>query len=298
MRTAVIGIGSNSLRMLLADISGNEFHRIKRYRAGLRTFAALDSDGNIQNEMIRDACRSVSGFAAEARNEGAETVHLFATSAIRDAKNQQVFIDAIEQETSLKVEICSGDLEARLSFIGGAGFESAGLIDIGGGSTEIACGENGNVSFAESLQMGAVRFYRLQPIYDIPTAQVVVKLAAKTLKPVKDMLTNCAYPKWVGVGGTFTTIAALAQQIPWDDRKRIHRYPLSIEAVEDVMNRLAPMPLEMRLALPSLQPQRADIVVHGIAILLACMQEIGISSIQVSEYGNLEGYLKSKYLPH
>jgi exopolyphosphatase/guanosine-5'-triphosphate,3'-diphosphate pyrophosphatase len=97
---------------------------------------------------------------------------------------------------------------------------------------------------------------------------------------------------WVGVGGTFTTSAALVQRIPWNRREHIHGFSLTRESVRAAMEALAPMPMEERLALPSLQPQRADIVVHGIAILL----ELDLPAITVSEYGNLEGYLKVKYL--
>lgn len=296
MRTAVIGIGSNSLRMLVADINDGRLSRVKRYREGLRTFAALDADGNIAADMIRQAGESVGRFLVQAKSAGAETVHLFATSAVRDAKNQQSFIDAMERAASLKMEICSGDLEARLSYIGAADNDPAALIDIGGGSTEIACGQKGQIAYAVSLQMGAVRYYRAQPITDIASAQKVVALASRTLDAVKEKQLISAYPDWVGVGGTFTTTAALVQRIPWDDRSRIHDFPLTVEAVEDTMAYLAPMPLEKRLKLPSLQPQRADIVVHGIAILLACMRELHIPSIRVSECGNLEGYLKYKYL--
>lgn len=296
MRTAAIGIGSNSLRMLLADIDNGELRRVKRYREGLRIFAALDANGNISREMIGLACQKVGEFNREARQSGAETVHLFATSAVRDAKNQGDFISALEAATQLHLEVCSGETEARLSYIGATGKEPSGLIDIGGGSTEIACGKGADIRQAVSLQMGAVRLYRMLPITDAESAMKVVDLATDILKPVRERFLNENCARWVGVGGTFTTAAALAQRIPWDDRGRIHLFPLTLSAVKDVMTYLAPLPLESRLKLPSLQPQRADIVVHGMAVLLACMQSLRIPAITVSECGNLEGYLKLKYL--
>ncbi|MDD3334199.1 MAG: hypothetical protein PHI98_01660 [Eubacteriales bacterium] len=282
--------------MLLADVNGEEIHRVKRYREGLRTFAALDKAGNIEPEMIRLAAEKVGEFSREAYDSGAKTVYLFATSAVRDAKNQTTFTKAIEQATGLCLEICSGDLEAKLSYIGATGSEPSGMIDIGGGSTEIAIGANREISYAHSLQMGAVRLYRIHPIMDSASADEVVALATTILQPLRDELPALDALQWVGVGGTFTTIAALAQQIPWDDRKRIHHYLLSVEAVENTLYSLAPMSMEQRLRLPSLQPQRADIVVHGVAILLACMRFLRIDALRVSEYGNLEGYLKTKYL--
>lgn len=297
MRTAAIGIGSNSLRMLIADLSEGKLKRLKRYREGLRVFAALDAEGNIRAEMIENACSSVRAFRDEALKEGAQTVHLFATSAVRDAANQQAFAQALYDSTQLTLEVCSGEEEAQLSFWGAAeGEGETGLIDIGGGSTEIAVGNGRRIEEATSLQMGAVRFSRLYPITDVETAQEVIAKAREVVSEVKKRFaTDCAV-EWTGVGGTFTTCAALVQRIPWQKREFIHGYVLTKEALMDTIAFLAPMPMEERLKLECLQPQRADIVVHGIAILLACMLELNISQIKVSEYGNLEGYLKRKYL--
>lgn len=297
MRTAVIGIGSNSLRMLIADIDGHELRRLKRYREGLRVFAALDEHGNISGEMLADAARSVRGFADEARELGAAQIHLFATSAVRDAGNQAEFADCLYKATGLRLEICSGDTEASLSFIGATEGDHAGLIDIGGGSTELALGGSGHIDDCVSLQMGAVRLYRAHPIASVSDADEVVELAGGIIAPCKSRFRERGKSaRWVGVGGTFTTTAALVQRIPYEDRGSIHGFGLRISDVRLAMEHLAPMPYEKRLTLPYLQPQRADIVVHGIAILYACMRELKISDITVSEYGNLEGYLKNKYL--
>jgi len=296
MRVAAIGIGSNSLRMLVADIKEGKLFRLKRYRAGLRVFAALDEHGNITSDMIRNACESVLAFKEAALSEGAETVHLFATSAVRDAGNQDELISALEETVKLELEICSGDEEAHLSFWGATEAEPSGLIDIGGGSTEIALGCGRKVKDAVSLQMGAVRLFRQKKISSVQDAEAVVNLARKIALPYQERFATEYGLNWVGVGGTFTTTAALVQRIPWQQREKIHGFVLTQEKVGETLRFLAPMTLEERLKLDCLQPQRADIVVHGIAILLACMQTMNISSITVSEYGNLEGYLKKKYL--
>lgn len=296
MRTAAIGIGSNSLRMLLAEISGGELHRLKRYREGMRTFAALDENGNIVPEMIVLACQKVGEFVAQARQAGAETVHIFATSAIRDAKNQAEFIEQLERAVQLPVEVCPGELEARLSYIGATGKGPSGLIDIGGGSTEIATGKGMNVREAVSLQLGAVRLFRSHPIADAATAEKALEAARQLVRPAAAHFQTQETLQWVGVGGTFTLAAALAQQIPWNEKEKIHQYVLSRSKVREILMLLAPMPVEDRLRLPSMQPNRADIAAHGMAILLACMEELALETITVSEYGNLEGYLKVKYL--
>lgn len=228
--------------------------------------------------------------------EGAEQIHLFATSAVRDAANQAAFSQALLEATGLSLEICSGALEAKLSFLGATDGESSGLIDIGGGSTEIVVGRGMEIQRAVSLQMGAVRLYRCHPIQSVEEAHAAVRIARELIAPERPAFAAIRPPVWVGVGGTFTTTAALVQEIPWNQRSLIHGFSLTQERVLAAMETLAPMPMEKRLALPSLQPQRADIVVHGIAILLACMQELDLPAITVSEYGNLEGYLKVKYL--
>ena len=297
LRAAAIGIGSNSLRMLVADIKDAQLHRVLRDREGLRVFAALDKNGNISAEMMDQACVSVATMQQKARDVGADAIHLFATSAVRDARNQREFCEYLWNATSLRLEICTGDLEARLSFVGATGLLRSGMIDIGGGSTEIVIGQGEMIEFADSLQMGAVRLFRIAPIRNATEAYDMQKLAATILAPHKKKILALPTPQtWYGVGGTFTTCAALAQNIAWVDRTRIHGYKLQKADVRALMEQLAALPLENRLELPGLQPQRADIVVHGLAILHCCMEALNIESITVSEYGNLEGYLKMKYI--
>ena len=296
MRAAAIGIGSNSLRMLVADMKDAQLHRVLRDREGLRVFAALDENGNIGDDMLAQACASVASMKQKALDMGAEAIHLFATSAVRDAHNQAAFRERLRQCSGLSLEICSGDLEAQLSFMGATGLARSGMIDIGGGSTEIVVGQGDRLEFANSLQMGAVRLFRLAPIHTAAQAHAMESKAAEILRPWKDAILSLEKPKeWFGVGGTFTTCAALAQDVSWVDRKRIHGYQLTAQQVRAIMDRLAEMPLVDRLDLQGLQPQRADIIVHGLAILHCCMAELGIQTITVSEHGNLEGYLMMKY---
>ena len=157
-------------------------------------------------------------------------------------------------------------------------------------------GDEKGVSTAASVQMGAVRLFRQLPLSSVQEARTVVECAKGLLRPVLPQFAKSQPEQWIGVGGTFTTTAALVQQIPWSQKGSIHGFQLSRQCVWHSIEQLAPMPLKQRYELPWLQPQRADIVVHGMAILTACMEELKIDCIQVSEYGNLEGYLKEKYL--
>ncbi len=297
MRAAAIGIGSNSLRMLVADIQNARLRRILRDRAGLRVFASLDESRNISDAMMDNACASVREMIRKARELKAERLHLFATSAVRDAANRDAFADRLREATGLPLHICPGTEEAMLSFLGACDTDKrSGVIDIGGGSTEICVGQGDSISLSLSLQLGAVRLFRLYPIRDAQEALDVCARAEEALRDAQPRIRAVApAEEWFGVGGTLTTSAALIQNIAWTSKDCIHGYQITPEQVEAAMVVLAPMPLDKRLCLPSLQPQRADIVVHGMAILLACMRSLGLARITVSEYSNLEGYLKKEY---
>ena len=296
MRTAAIGIGSNSLRMLIANVEDGELERLKRYREGLRVFAALDDQGNISPQMLLQAAASIEAFAKEAVQQMAEEIHLFATSAVRDANNSDELETILFNQTGLKMEVCSGKEEAELSFLGATSGVPSGMIDIGGGSTEIVVGDREAIHYGYSFQMGAVRLQRMFPIAKEADALQVINYAKSLITPHISKYAAFVAEEWIGVGGTFTTSAAFVQRKPWDDRSNTHGFSLTRQHVMDAICMLAPMSVDERKELPFLQPQRADIIVHGLAILVACMDSFHLEQITVSEYGNLEGYLKKHYL--
>ena len=297
MRAAVIGIGSNSVRMLVAETNGQDMNRISRERAGTRLFAGLDEQKRLSAEAMLVSCDAVRRMAESAKGQNAEHIDLFATSATRDAANRQEFADLLRQETGLELEICSGNEEAALSFFGATDGGDSGVIDIGGGSTEIIVGQGMSIRCAFSCQMGAVRLFRQMPIRDHSDLDAVEQVASDILAdklldfPALTMPSN-----WRGTGGTFTTLAAMVKGIYWSDRTYMHGTVLKAADIARLERSLADMSLEERRKLPGLQPNRADIVVHGICILRAVMRRFGIDEITVSEYGNLDGYFKRKYL--
>lgn len=296
MKAAAIGIGSNSVRMLLIDIEGNTFHRLLRDRAGTRLFAGLDASGNLSQSAMESTVAAVAKMTREARSQGAEQVHLFATSATRDAANQAEFAARLRQEAQVELEICSGCREAQLSFLGATDGGYSGVIDIGGGSTELVIGQGSSLMCAFSCQMGAVRLFRQAPITGHGDLHAVEQLAEDILERQLAKHPTLSLPSnWIGTGGTFTTLAAMVKGIRWTDRTYMHGTPLTLQEAQHQALLLADMPMEERLRLPGLQPHRADIVVHGICILTALMKRLSIDRITVSEYGNLDGYLKEKY---
>ena len=296
MLVAVIGIGSNSVRMLLAEVGGGEMRRIRRDREGTRLFAGLSAQRCLSSGAMESTAAAVSRMAADARAAGAERIHLFATSATRDAANQAEFAALIAERAGLEMEICPGEREAALSFLGAAGRGDCGVIDIGGGSTEVIVGAGTSLRCALSCQMGAVRLAGQYSIRDHGDLSYVEEAARSILLAGLESHPTLSMPeKWYGTGGTFTTLAAIVRQVHWTERTYMHGTVLTLRQVEQTARMLADMPLSARRELPGLQPNRADIIVHGMCILLACMRTLGIEEITVSEYGNLEGYVRSVY---
>ena len=297
MKVAVIGIGSNSVRMLLCEVTDGQIVRIRREREGTRLFSGLDGEKRLSDEAMAKSCQAVSAMAESARRDGAQEVRLFATSATRDASNQAEFAARLRAAAGLELEICSGDKEAALSFLGATDGGDSGVIDIGGGSTEIVAGCGMDIRCAFSCQMGAVRLSRMLPIRDHGDLPAVEAAAAAILEEKLREHPALTLPTvWRGTGGTFTTLAAIVKGIRWTERTYMHGTVVTLEDVARVGRDLADMTLEERRNLPGLQPNRADIVVHGICILLACMRRLGIREITVSEYGNLDGYVKYTWL--
>ncbi len=296
MKAAVIGIGSNSVRSLVAQNQDGVFERLYRGREGTRLFAGLDDRGMLKEESIRKTADAVGRMVEAIRANGVNEFSIFATSAARDAANGQDFLRAVEAAAGTVPEILTGEQEACLSFLGASRAVKdecyCGVIDIGGGSTEIVTGQGENVECAFSCQMGAVRLFREIPIRRKEDMEAVREYAAEILEKKLAEQGEIRLPEtWIGTGGTFTTMAAMVKEIPWTARTRMHGTRVTREEIRNIGEKLAGMPLEERIRLPGLQPGRADIVVHGICILLTVMERFEIGTITVSEWGNMDGYL-------
>ena len=295
-KIAVIGIGSNSVRMLLTVEDGRKGKRLFRDREGTRLFAGLDEKGNLSVDSMNHTAQAVARMAAYARNEGAETVRLFATSATRDAANQTAFAQLLREQANVELEICSGLDEAAYSYIGASDGTACGVIDIGGGSTEVITGQGMDVEYSFSAQMGAVRLFRMLPLTNEEEMNAVIAHAEKLLRerPETEIIAGKQL-RFFGTGGTFTTLASMVRGTHWTERAYMHGTRVTREQVLRQAELLCPMSLEERRQLPGLQPNRADIIVHGICILIACMNVMNIGEITVSEYGNLDGFTKKEF---
>lgn len=296
---AAIDIGTNSVRLLVADWQDGRIVPLVKELKTTRLGQGVHHSGHLAPEAMERTLEAVAAMADIAKGHKADEVMAVATSAVRDAVNGSEFIQLCREKTGVSIEILSGTAEALLSFNGAlqgrAVKGSQMIIDIGGGSTELACGESKELKYAQSLNVGAVRLKDIFPahsngiINNIAEILLYIKGAINTLPPLAqaDAIT--------GVGGTITSLAAIAQQLAFYDSEKVHSYFLSTSCVNQLLTTLAAMPLADRRQVPGLQPERADIIVYGIAILSVLLTELGTDGLTVSEQDILEGIIQQLF---
>ena len=295
MRLACIGIGSNAIRLLEAQWEQEGLCAIRRERRGTRLFAGL-VDGVLTKESIQASVEAVGQLAMLARADGAGEVFVFATSAVRDAKNAQEFTQLAEQAAGTCIEIVSGEEEAVLSFLGASEGGSSGVIDIGGGSTEFTLGEGSEILGAMSLQMGAVRMHAQQPVLSVAAYEETVLRCRRIIqRDARSLLAIARRDAWAGVGGTMTTLGAMERGVPLFDPAVCEGMKMRLDQVMAWGRRLAGMSMDARRRVEGLMPQRADIIPSGLAILEAAMLSFSIQELVLSAHGNMDGYLKKKF---
>lgn len=285
-RVCAIDIGSNSVRSLCADRApGGELARVYCRRETTRLIAGMQ-DGRLQEKAIDGTAEAICTFAQEAREAGCEIIYCFGTAAMRRAKNAQEVAARVLARTGLAIDIVSGEQEALLAYLG-VGREG-GVIDIGGGSTEIIIGEKRAIRMAKSLPFGAVTLRDREGAGESREAlRAELRAAAKACD-----LPRCG--KYSGIGGTITTAAAISAAMEVYDPERISRIVLSRGEIAEMLARLSAMELAERRRVPGLEPGRADIIVYGLLILEALMETLGIAAIAASDSDNLMGYLRWK----
>lgn len=291
MMHAAIAIGSNSTRMLCAEKTENGLGNILRGREETRLFSALDENGCLPTEKIRETVQAVKALHEAALKHGAKSCVLFATSASRDAKNSRDLVEGIRRETGLAMQIISGEEEARLAFFACAGREKTLVMDIGGGSTELTLGMDGNILSAASAQMGASRLMRIQEIWCEQDAQKAVQLAKAAMQPFTDALKErAAGARFVGIGGTCTAAAGIAngRMFSVDEMEGAQ---VALSEAKRQLQMLAGMTLQEREQVDGLPATRALHMPNGLCILIAVMELLGFDRLSVSGRNNLDGYL-------
>ncbi|MED9820790.1 MAG: hypothetical protein U0J65_02000 [Christensenellales bacterium] len=295
MRLACIGIGSNAIRLLVAQWADGKLCPLRRERRGTRLFAGL-VNGALTEESIRSSVDAVAELAVIARRSGAQEIFVFATSAVRDASNGSEFTRRAEEASHTAIEIISGEREAVLSYIGASTGGRCGVIDVGGGSTEFTIGEDGRVLGAVSLKLGAVRLNAQQPILRCETYEAMVERCMNVMRrDAHTLLAGARAEQWVGVGGTMTTLGAMHKGVALFEPNLCEGMTVEQADVCAWGRRLSRMPVADRRRIVGLMPQRADIIPSGIAILEAAMRVFDMERLSLSAHGNMDGFLKEKF---
>lgn len=295
MRVAAIDCGTNSIRLLIADVADGRLTDVARRMEVVRLGEGVDRTGRLSDAALARTRKALLTYAAEIAELGVTTVRMCATSASRDASNAQDFRDMVRGVLGVDPEVISGAEEARLSFLGAVNGLRAEppylVVDIGGGSTEFVTGGT-EVEHAISMNIGCVRMTERHLHGDPPTAAEIEAAERDITAAVDEAL--AAVPgrdarTLVGLAGTVTTVTALGLGLPAYDAGRIHHARVTREAVAAVTSDLLSMPVAQRLALPVMHPGRADVIGGGALILRIIMERSGQSELVASEHDILDG---------
>jgi exopolyphosphatase/guanosine-5'-triphosphate,3'-diphosphate pyrophosphatase len=293
-RVAVIDVGTNSARLLVADVAGGRVSPVERRSTVTRLGRGVDLSGRLSAEAIEDACAAIGGYVATLEELGAEAVEVIATSAVRDAENGSAFVAELRERFALSPRVLDGKEEARLTYIGATSehppAEPTLVVDIGGGSTELIVGTGAEISFHASLQAGVVRHSERHIASDPPTA-VELEALASDVRGLIDAVLDDGVDAGAGiaVAGTPTSLAAVEMGLEPYDPARIHGHVLSLPSIQRMLSQLASTPLAERMEIPGMHPDRAPTIVAGVVILIETMRAFGLERIEVSEHDILYG---------
>jgi exopolyphosphatase/guanosine-5'-triphosphate,3'-diphosphate pyrophosphatase len=297
-RVAVVDVGTNSTRLLVADVGRNGGDLVEVERRSVVT--RLGEDVDATGRLTEAAMDRVRGVLADYRSiiDASEAGHARAvlTSAVRDADNGRAFVAEVRDRFGLLARELSGDEEARLTYLGATSRrrrdEPTLVIDIGGGSTELVVGEGDALRFHVSTQAGVVRQTERHLRADPPAADELRALTddvrATFAEAVDDDATRLPHGA-IAVAGTATSLAAIELALDPYDPARVEGHVLSLPACEALRDRLAAMPLQARRSIPGLHPDRAPVIVAGAVLLVEALRRFGLDAVEVSEHDLLYG---------
>ena len=298
-RRAVIDIGTNSVKLLVADVDGSVIAPLLEESEQTRLGAGFYETHELQDDAIRRTAASVKIFSDKAASLGSLPPRVVATSAARDAKNVGHLINAIFDSSKLLVEILSGGREADWAFRGVTSDPKlarcpALIVDVGGGSSEFIVGENAVPQFRDSYNLGAVRLFEQLRLADPPGSDALTRcrqslreFLVSQVAPVLDPALQACKQKarLVGVGGTATLLVRMEAQMNDYNREKIESTPVSLDHIRKRIEQQWNMPLVKRKKIVGLPPNRADIILTGMAIYEAIMEQFGFAELAVSARG-------------
>ena len=295
-RVAAIDCGTNSIRLLIADITGDNFQEITREMEIVRLGQGVDATGKFDPEAIERTLTATRKYAEIIASKGVEKIRFCATSATRDASNRDLFIDGVREILGIEPEVIPGNEEAELSFIGATKglthTESPYLVvDIGGGSTEFVLGTT-EVQYAKSVNIGCVRMSE-RHLNKAPQDPIAVQRA---IQDIDDAIAEAAYivpikeaKTLIAVAGTATTVAAAALGLSEYDRHSIHLSRIPAAKVFEVAQMFSLMSREEIAALGYMHPGRVDVIAAGSLVLARVMLATGATEFVASESDILDG---------
>jgi exopolyphosphatase/guanosine-5'-triphosphate,3'-diphosphate pyrophosphatase len=282
MRVGTVDLGTNSTRLLVADVDGGRVEEVVRRSQITRLGEGVDERRKLLPEPVARVRNVLTDYRRELERLGAERVLAIATSAVRDAENGEAFLGEVEWSYGFATRLLTGEEEAELTRRGvanGRGLNGRTLVlDVGGGSTELITADD-----RFSLDVGSVRLTERHLRSDPPTSDEVEAAA----RDARDALPELEAADAIGVAGTITTLAAL--ELGGYDAERVHGFSLSRDAVEAQLERLASLPAAERRELPGLEPKRAPVIVGGAIVVREVLDRFGLDGLEVSERDILHG---------
>jgi exopolyphosphatase / guanosine-5'-triphosphate,3'-diphosphate pyrophosphatase len=299
MRVAVVDIGTNSTRLLVADVDdAGALTEVERRTEVTRLGQGVDRDGVLAEEAMQRVLTTVGGYRSRIDLHGAERAVAVLTSAVRDAANGVRFAARVRDEHGLDARIIDGDEEARLTFLGATNSRPADdptptvVIDVGGGSTELVVGSGGDVSFHVSTQAGVVRHSERHIHSDPPRAEELEALAADVRAIFEAGVPTevRAIPRTaIAVAGTPTSLAAIDLDLECYSTDAVQGHVLTMQACVAMRERLAAMTDSERRELRGLHPDRAPTIVAGTVLLIEALRLFGLHQTEVSDQDILHG---------
>jgi exopolyphosphatase/guanosine-5'-triphosphate,3'-diphosphate pyrophosphatase len=301
MRVGVVDIGTNSTRLLVADVADGAIDERDRRSQVTRLGAGVDTQGRLADESMQRVFATLDAYAQAMDDEQvpADARPAVLTSAVRDAANGADFSATVCERYGLDARVIAGEEEARLTFRGATHGRDRQdpaqllVIDVGGGSTELVVGTAaGEVGFHVSLQAGVVRQTERHVAHDPPEPHELQALADEVRAIVETQApadVRASVEQAVAVAGTATSLAAIDQELEPYDPSRVHGFVLELAECELLLARLAQLPLAERRAVRGLHPDRAQTIVAGLVILIEVLRAFGLGRVEVSEHDILHG---------
>lgn len=301
LRLASIDLGTNTVRLLVAEVAEAAAWRVvEQDQRVTRLGEGLSASGRLGEGPMARTMATVGEYVERAARAGARAIGLVATSAVREASNGAEFATELERTTGVAVRIVSGREEAQLTvrgIVAGLGLVRGPVLafDIGGGSTEFMLARDGRLQEAASLRMGVVplaeRYPFPGPVDRARYVEMEREIRRRLTAELPPTMRGTGMDAVVGTAGTVTTLAALDLALPAYEVARVQGHRLERGAIERLRDRLAGLTVAQRAALPCLEPGRADLIVPGLAIVLATLDVTGARAVVVSDWGLREGIM-------